>query len=254
GHRPGVGGVAVFLNGTVGGMMTSLHAAVEAPTGAIPPERSFDKADTLGQLLGGMALDAIAGAPRVTAPAITARRAELFVPVVNNGFQAMFLMGTLDHRTVYHFDPALPVDAGNRPDVATEVGLVEIGPLRLLCLPGEPFPELAIGGYDGAFTPPNQSLVDPANPNPPDLAAAPPGPYLLDRLGGGDAWVIGLANDQIGYVMPPYTFEVGSVPYLLEADGDHYEETNSLGPDTAPLLLDAVDRLLDWSPPASPEG
>ncbi len=31
-----------------------------------------------------------------------------------------------------------------------------------------------------------------------------------------------------------------------EAEGDHYEETNSMGPETATLIDDAVAQLLEW--------
>lgn len=249
GLRPGLGGVAVYLNGTVGGMMTSLGAEVEDPNGTIWPARTFEKSDALGQLLGGMALDAAASAEVVDAPRISVVRDGLYLPVVNNGFQAMFLMGTLAHRSVYHFDESQPIGEDNAPDVASEVGLIDIGPLSLMCLPGEPFPELALGGYDGAFTPPNQALVASDNPNPPDVGAGMAGPYLGERLADRGArwgWVVGLANDQIGYLVPPTEFEVGKVPYLIEADGDHYEETNSLGPDTVPKVLDAAHALIDF--------
>ncbi|MEQ1564271.1 MAG: hypothetical protein ABMA64_01445 [Myxococcota bacterium] len=246
GARPGLGGVTMYWNGTVGGMMTSLGARVEDPTGAVPEARTFEKADTLGRLLGEMALDAVEAASPIE-PALAARRDELLLPVDNNGFQAMFLMGTIGSRQIYDFDPSAPVTADNTPFVQSEVGLVEVGPWRILCLPGEWFPELLIGGYDGAHTPPNQVLVDPENVNPPDLALAATGPTVGDQLGGSPGWALGLANDQIGYVIPPEQFEVGAVPYLLEAEGDHYEETNSLGRQTAPLLVEAVTALLGWS-------
>jgi hypothetical protein len=242
----GVGGVALYLNGTVGGMMTSLGAQAQAPDGTIWPSHSFEKSDTIGEILGSMALDAVAQAQLVEEPLLSARRAELFLPVVNNGFQAMFLMGTLAHRNTYHWDPAQTLGPSNRPEVLSEVGLVSLGPWQLLCLPGEPFPELAIGGYDGAYTPPNQVLLDPANPNPPDLAAAPAGPYLLEVLGAPQGWVLGLASDQIGYLVPEPHFEVGDVPYLLEAEGDHYEETNSLGRETATRVVGAAEKMLRW--------
>ncbi len=246
GRRPGVGGVPLYLNGTVGGMMTSLHAAVEDPNGMSWPDRTFEKADTLGQLLGGMALDALEGGREVADPRLSLRRDELYLPVVNTGFQAMFLTGVLGHRQVWNYDDAEPPSASNVPEVQTEVSLVEVGPLRLLGVPGEWLPELVVGGYDGAFTPPDAPIVDPDNVNPPDLDAGPAGPYVADLLGGDPGWVLGLANDEIGYVIPPPFFEVGLVPYLIEADGDHYEETNSLGPDTATLLQDAVTELLTW--------
>jgi hypothetical protein len=227
-------------------MMTSLRATVETPLGEVYPPSSFEKADAVGQWLGEMALDALEGAEPVPDPRIAARAQPLFLPVVNNAFQAMFLLGVLDHRSTYHYDPSLPIDAANQPDVASEVGLVDIGPLRILTLPGEPLPELAVGGYDGAFTPPNQPLVDPENVNPPDLGAAAPPPYLHEVMGGAHTWVLGLANDQIGYVIPQPHFEVGTVPYLIEAEGDHYEETNSLGPDTAPIVVEAAEKLILW--------
>ncbi len=248
GLRPGVGGVPIYLNGTVGGMMTSLHAPVEDPNGMVWPDRTFEKADTLGQLLGGMALDALEAGREVADPPLSVRRDEVYLPVVNTGFQAMFLTGVLGHRQVWNYDEEQPISDDNVPDAQTEVSLIEIGPLRILGVPGEWLPELVVGGYDGAFTPPDAPIVDPDNPNPPDLDQGPAGPYVADLLAGEPGWVLGLANDEIGYVIPPPFFEVGVVPFLIEADGDHYEETNSLGPDTATLLQEAVTALLSWVP------
>ena len=37
-------------------------------------------------------------------------------------------------------------------------------------------------------------------------------------------------------------------PYLSEAEGDHYEETNSIGPSAVPLLLEAADTLMTHAP------
>jgi hypothetical protein len=62
-------------------------------------------------------------------------------------------------------------------------------------------------------------------------------------------WVIGLGNDEVGYIIPSYNFILSeTLPYLDEADGDHYEETNSLGPETAPRVLEMATTLLQWSP------
>ena len=57
--------------------------------------------------------------------------------------------------------------------------------------------------------------------------------------------MLGLANDEIGYVVPARDFVVDDErPYLDRPDcGGHYHETNSLGPRTAELLLRAVDEL-----------
>lgn len=244
--RPGLGGTALFFNGAVGGMMTSLGAEVLDPTGAVWSEHSFEKADVVGQLVGEMALDAVEAAEPAVMPDLWFRRATLTLPVENVAFQAMFILGVLAHRQVYDYDPEQQIDEDNEPTVRTEVDLIGIGPLTLVTIPGELLPELAIGGYDGAFTPPGSDIVDPNNPNPPDLSAAPAGPYLLERVGGDHVWVLGLGNDEVGYIIPPYNFEVSDAAYLTEAEGDHYEETNSLGPQTATLIESMVDQLVAW--------
>jgi hypothetical protein len=247
--RPGVGGVCVFLNGAVGGMMTSLGATVTDPLGQQLTDASFDKADTVGQLVGEMALDALDAAEPVAHAELWFRTERFFMPVDNIGFQTMFLLGVIGHRQIWNYDPDQQLSEFNVPEVETEVDLVGLGPLRILTVPGELLPELAIGGYDGSFTPPGVDLVDPGNDLPPDLSAAPTGPYLHERIGGEPSWILGLGNDEIGYIIPEYDFVVADVgAYLFEAGGDHYEETNSLGPQTAPLIEGAADRLISWTP------
>lgn len=243
--RDGVGGTTVFINGSVGGMMTSLGAEVVDPLGQVWSDASFEKADVVGQLVGEMALDALEEAEPVDLPELWLRTEQLYLPVDNTGFQAMFLLDVLAHRNIYNWDPDQPIDEGNIPEAQSEVNLIGIGPLRILSMPGELLPELAIGGYDGAWVPPGGELVDPDNPNPPDLSTAPTGPYLEERVGGDPTWILGLGNDEIGYIIPEYNFIVADAgAYIFEAEGDHYEETNSLGPRTAGLLQEAADRLI----------
>ena len=61
-------------------------------------------------------------------------------------------------------------------------------------------------------------------------------------------WIIGLGNDELGYIIPKYNFELpASNPWVDEAEGDHYEETNSLGPDMAAIVDKNADLLLHWA-------
>lgn len=246
----GVGGITVFLNGTVGGMMTSLGATVVTPDGRELREASWDKVDAVGQLVGELALDALAEARAVESPELRVLARSVKLPVVNLGFQAMFSLGVFSHRSVTDYDTEAPIDEDNQPNVPTEIDLVQIGPVHILTLPGEVFPECVIGGYEGEWLPPGGVLVDEGNPNPPKLDEAPAGPYLEAQIGGELKWVVSLGNDEIGYVIPPYNFEVGAPAYLSEAEGDHYEETNSLGPETWPVLEAASRELLEYA--ASP--
>jgi hypothetical protein len=109
---------------------------------------------------------------------------------------------------------------------------------------------LAIGGYDGShINAPDAELFDPKGTNPPNIDDAPAGPYLKDRMSGDTKWIIGLGNDEVGYIIPEYNFKLHeTMPYLDEADGDHYEETRSLGPNIAGQLDDEAEALLSWTP------
>lgn len=242
----GVGGTTVFLNGAVGGMMTSLRGTVEDPDGGSWQPNSFEKADAVGQLVGGMALDAVRDAEPVT-PTLRIQARTVKLPVQNWGFQAMFLLEVLRERALLDYDPNQDIGRDNEPSILTEIDVVDIGPLRWLTVPGELLPELFIGGYDGQYTPAGVDIVDPDNANPPVLSAAPEGPYLEELAGASQTWVLGLGNDELGYVIPEYNFVVDEVaPYIFEAEGDHYEETNSLGPDACRMLLEATEEILTW--------
>ena len=169
------------------------------------------------------------------------------LPVENWGFQTMFLSGIID-RELFDYDTSKPIDDSNVPSIETEIDVIDLGPLRLLTIPGELFPELNIGGYDGSHVGSSTAVVvDPGNVNPPDLGAAPVGPYIDERLASEHRWVVGLANDELGYVVPAYDFLLHETnPWFDEPEGDHYEETNSLGPQTATLLDAEIDRLVGW--------
>jgi hypothetical protein len=107
-----------------------------------------------------------------------------------------------------------------------------------------------VGGYDGAFTPPGVDIIDPTNSNPPDLTAAPEAPYLRDiarasRPGVEYVFALGLTNDFLGYLIPAFDYKLDpDSPYFAEAEGDHYEETNSIGPSGWPAIEENIKSLL----------
>ena len=242
---PGLGGPAIYLNGAVGGMMTTLGVQVTNPDGDSYQSASWEKADSIGQLLGEMALDAIANADDIPSPDLRVANKVFRVPVVNESFKFLFMQGTIE-REVFINDRTMG------QEIETEMSLIELGPIHMLTIPGELLPELAVGGYDGSrINAPGVPLIDEANPNPPDLASAPKGPYIKDRMSSTYRWIIGLANDELGYIIPAYNFELGEpMPWLDEAEGDHYEETNSLGPDMASIIEANADLLMHWLKPA----
>jgi hypothetical protein len=56
---------------------------------------------------------------------------------------------------------------------------------------------------------------------------------ILEKMNGFPRILAGLANDEIGYIIPADDFR-----------DDEYEETMSLGPAAAPLIRDTALRLL----------
>jgi len=242
--RTGVGGPALFINGALGGMMTTLGVQVTNPDGDTYQSASFEKADSIGQIVGEMALDALDVGEEIADPRLSFMAKGFPLVVSNTSFLFAFQNGLLDREVI---------DVDGEMGIETEMALVNVGPLRLVTVPGEMLPELAVGGYDGSHVhAPGVPMVDPMNPNPPDLDAAPPGPYLLERIAAEDPlkypWIIGLGNDELGYIIPEYDFILDEgVPYWNEAEGDHYEETNSIGPHMAGVVDAQADALIDFA-------
>jgi hypothetical protein len=229
--------------------MTPLGVTVTDWDGEDHTDADFAKARALGDIIGGLALEALDEGELVPDAAVSFGVLSVELPIENIAFQALFLMEVFE-REIFGHDDTRPLDDDNIPLVSTEMDLVTVGPLRMLTVPGELTPELAIGGYDGSRVNSGQlEMVDPGNPAPPDLSTAPEGPYLKEQMAGSYNWILGLGNDELGYLVPSYNYVLDpTTPYLVEADGDHYEETNSLGPSTVPLVLEAAEVLSTHSP------
>jgi hypothetical protein len=96
--------------------------------------------------------------------------------------------------------------------VITEASLLKVGPAWLVSVPGELLPKLGLA-----------------------IKAD------LRRAGARVAGVIGLANDELGYILlqEDYVYPEDSFD-----PGDHYEETMSVGPQVGPRLLAAVRSMI----------
>jgi hypothetical protein len=244
---PGAGGTCVFLQGKVGGLMTPLGTNAISVDGEATKQRSFAKTKAIGDLVAKTALDALGNAQEITAPLLAFGHQPLVFRVENTSFQLVFINFNILKRRLLDFDKTKVISEANFPKVSSEVSKIQLGPVRFLGVPGELFPELGIGfSPDFAYGRPQ---IDPMNPNPPDLSMAPAAPYLEQQLGGELNMVVGLSGDEVGYLVPPYDYKVHpTAPFAEQADGDHYEETNSLGPSTVPTLLEAAQKLLGWEP------
>ena len=121
--------------------------------------------------------------------------------------------------------------------IKSELSYFEIGGIQILLLPCEIFPELVFGGYLSRETSAT-GLGEEANPIP-----------LTKTAGADELLVFGLANDELGYVLPPNDFLLHSdSPYFEKAvdrlGRRHYEETNSVGPKTAPTIAKVFEKIM----------
>lgn len=120
----------------------------------------------------------------------------------------------------------------------SEITYYEIGGKKMLLLPCELFPELAFGG---ALSAEESATGKGAEANP---------PLLSDITGDENILIFGLANDELGYVLPPNDFCLNEKSPYLDDGRDkhnrrHYEETNSMGPKTAEVIANAVAEIIE---------
>lgn len=122
--------------------------------------------------------------------------------------------------------------------IKTEMNYFEIGDLNMLLLPNEIFPELVYGGY--------LSAEESAEKKSPDINPKP----LIEIAEDKNLLVFGVSNDFTGYVVPPNDFLLHpEIPYVTQTkdrlNRGHYEETNSLGPNTAYIVADVFKGIMD---------
>ncbi len=218
--REKTGAETIFFQGAIGGMIT-LEEIHEDPV---------ETTHELGEKLGDYALSI--QDERELKPDISILRQEVYFPAHN---PILFLAGRFG---------ILNVDIYARPDnyynvsLKSELNYIEIDGVKCLLIPGELFPELLLGGY----------LPD-------HISGTGRGPETnpvpLARIAQDDNLLIfGLANDELGYILPPNDFLLHpTTPYIEDLPADrtgkkHYEETNSLGIKTAPIIADTFTEMM----------
>jgi hypothetical protein len=126
-----VGGVSIFIQGALGGMVTG---GVSRDDGSFDPRRGEPFITYLGETLGAVILRALEENPEPVEPGdgVRFRRREFFVPLKN---RKLLLAARL------RLIPAHREEIKLRR-LRTETALLEIGPVRMVTVPGEALPEL----------------------------------------------------------------------------------------------------------------
>ncbi|MCK6512081.1 neutral/alkaline non-lysosomal ceramidase N-terminal domain-containing protein [Myxococcota bacterium] len=242
---PAYGGTAIYLQATVGGLMTPLGIGIPDLDGVEQTKSDWEKSKALGHQLAVKAVEALKNGEEISKVDLAVWAKTTKVKVENKAFQALFWIGTIFDRPVTDYDPKSPINESNMPKITTEIAVIRLGKdITFFSMPGELDPEITVGGYDGSWTY-GADLIDPKNPNPPDLTKAPKGPYLRERIPGKYKFFVGLGNDFLGYLIASWNYQLDKTsPFFTQAPGDHYEETNGLGPSIVPTLMKLYDELI----------
>ncbi len=225
-----LGGTAIFLVGAIGGLMTPLGLELTDAAGRPIPQDSFALARAVGERAAAAAIQALGTSGRDSVSQVVEyRAARVFVPLENRLFRLAVFLGVLD-RAVY--SGGEPATRAFGDDLQTEIGVLRLGDAEMLCVPGEIYPELVIGGI--------QHPQDPGA----DFPGAPRETPLASLLTSEYRIVIGLANDEIGYIIPRSQWDADP-PFAYGREESQYGEINSVGPSVAPLLAEAFAELVE---------
>lgn len=225
-----------YFSGTVGGLLSSLGVEVRDRHGRLLQDGTWEKTERYGILVAERAEEALKQAQPLRLIPWDIRTQVLYLPVTNRLYQAAAQIKVVTRETfLWTGNPykRVPAPAEAKPEslaVETEIGLLRLGDLQIAAVPGEIYSELVIGG-----------VQDPPDPGA-DFPDAPIEPILYEQLSAPYKMIIGLANDELGYIIPKRQWDE-KPPFCYGRKEPQYGEINSLGPDTAPLLLEAFRKL-----------
>jgi len=210
----GLGGMCLYFQGEIGGLMTQLHTTVPHRDGIrFFKEDSFEKAEALGENLAIIVCNTMRSDKvwKSENPKVAFAAKTLLAPM--EGMYKWAIMLGLIHEG-YHF--------GSKAN--TEINVIRIGDVMMLCFPGEIYPEMVQGGIE-ALPGNDFGLTEP-------LETPPLRTYMEAKAKMG--LVIGLANDEVGYIIPKSQWDVE--PPFIYNDKSQYGEQNSPGPEATNFL------------------
>lgn len=222
--REGAGGTAIVMTGAVGGLMSSMGNATHDPwlnKTFTAVENNFDKVRAQGYRFADEILSEFDSGQwkSIEKPDLSLRAKTFYFELENILFKLGGVFGVFDRgfkRMKY---------------VKSEINLLTIGPVWFLTIPGEINPELINGGIE---TPEGADF----NISPVEV------PPIRQMMNGDINFVIGLANDEVGYMMPKSHWDE-KPPFTYGEKEAPYGEINSLGPETGPEIHKQAKRIIE---------
>jgi len=228
----------VYVSGAVGGLMAPPDEGVKDEKGNRLKEGDFEYTRVYGEMVAKLTEQAMAKAKPIELTPFVVHTKNIYLPLANAIYVLARQAGVLEREafvwendTGKRGEPYLDSHAPKLPALETEIGYLRLGSLSVVTIPGEIYPELISG-----------KIQDPADAGA-DFPDAPKEKHLHAMLPAPEVLFIGLGNDEIGYIIPKRQWDLFP-PYAYGRSKSQYGEINSVGPDTAPLLMDAFDALI----------
>jgi hypothetical protein len=161
-----VGGMAMFMNGAQGGMITADNRLLEKPSDPLKAKwhdaRTWEECVRIGHLMAAEAQRIIAGAMPQQDPPLACFAREVKFPVASDLMWIIILESPLKY------------PCNKDKSISTRLNLVNIGNAQILTIPGEALPNI---GY-----------------------------YLKRHMKGDHNLLFGLTNDAFGYILTKVDF------------------------------------------------
>lgn len=214
----------LFVNGAVGGQISSDRIEDVLKDPDLDCEAYMKQ---YGKEIGDIVLGVDYG--KQIAPLVNVKSAPLSLRCENTIFKLGKTIGILTNDIEKQ-------KLGTEMNVLTEISYLELGEkqIGMFLIPGELYSEL----YSGNFLPAEESANGFAAEYEP----------LCEMTDCERSFVVGLCNDALGYIIPDNDFMNNEWLGFFDITKDrfgrtHYEETNSVGPDEARAILEAMDAL-----------
>jgi len=181
------GGIAVFFNGAQGGMVTADNRRQEKE------ENTWEECIRIGTLLASEALKIVDKSEVIAQPVLSVRSQTVEFPVETPVMKYILEKSPMGYR----------LSSGNK--VSTVQNFIELGPARILTIPGEALPNI---GY-----------------------------YLKRKMNTGYPFLFGLTNDAFGYMLTRVDYN--------SFEKYNYISRTSLGEETGEILINESLKLID---------
>jgi hypothetical protein len=161
------GGVAIFMNGAQGGMITADNRDLDRPRNPARAywndHRTWDECERIGRTMADEALRIVRGAPVQPKPTLFCDSLDVRFPVESDA-----IWGVVQHSPLRY-------PHNDDRSVTTRINLVNLGTAQILTIPGEALPNIGF--------------------------------YLKRKMRGEHNLLFGLTNDAFGYILTKVDFK-----------------------------------------------